>query len=157
MRVEGPDQFTMSIHPHGTPPFEIVDARGERKFSGRATSKLPKLYVVTAGPAPIYVGITRQSMRARLRLGWSATGENGYHGYRWRHHHSQATLDLWYHVDAACSPLDLDIETVEAELVYLIREQGQWPEYQTEIHFHPSNEEHRTVAARIWSRYRPSQ
>jgi len=155
MQVEGPDRFTITIHSEGLPPFEIADAKGARKFSGRATSKLPKLYVVTAGRLPIYVGITRQSIRARLRFGWSATGQSGYHGYRWRHNREEATLDLWYHLDAACTPVDLDIETIEAELVYLIRKQGQWPEYQTEIHFHPSTEEHRAIAAEIWSHYWP--
>ncbi len=154
MQVEGPDRFTITIHPDGQPAFEILDANGGTKFSGRATSGVPKLYVVTAGALPIYVGITRQSMRTRLRLGWTATGQRGYHGYRWRHDHRQATLDLWYHLDAVCTPPALDIETVEAELVYLIRQQGQWPEYQTEIHFHQSDDEHRAAAAGIWSHYR---
>lgn len=151
MHVEGPDRFTITIN-EGT--FEILDANGAAKFSGRATSRLPKLYVATAGGPPIYVGITRQSMRSRLRLGWNATGEGGYHGYRWRHHHREATLDLWYHLDATCTPIDLDIETIEAELVYLVRHQGQWPEYQTEIHFHPSTDEHRAIANTIWAHYR---
>jgi hypothetical protein len=155
MKVEGPDRFTITIHAGGSPPFEIKDANGAPKFSGRATSKLPKLYVVTAGALPIYVGITKQSMRTRLRLGWSATGESGYHGYRWRHHHDEATLDLWYHVDSEPTGSVLDIETVEAELVYLIRHHGQWPEFQTEIHFHASREEHRATAAKVWSHYRP--
>jgi hypothetical protein len=31
--------------------------------------------------------------------------------------------------------------TIEAEVVYLIRQAGQWPLFQTEIHFHESSEE----------------
>ena len=46
-----------------------------------------------------------------------------------------------------------DIETVEAEVVYLIRKQGQWPEFQTEIHFYKSNDIHRKVAADIMAHY----
>ena len=46
-----------------------------------------------------------------------------------------------------------DIETVEAEVVYLIRSAGQWPEFQTEIHFHPSTPVHRKVAEEIMQHY----
>jgi hypothetical protein len=47
-----------------------------------------------------------------------------------------------------------DIETVEAEVVYLIRAAGQWPAFQTEIHFHPSSPRHRELAEEIMSHYR---
>jgi hypothetical protein len=40
----------------------------------------------------------------------------------------------------------LNIETVEAEVVFLIRAAGQWPLWQTEIHFHPSSQVHRDTA-----------
>ena len=118
MQVEGPDRFTLSINPGDSPPFEVRDANGATKFSGRAASRLPKLYVVTAGALPIYVGITRQSMRARLRYGWSASGQGGYHGYPFRDHHTEATLDVWYQVDPPVKSErpEVDIETVEAEL-----------------------------------------
>jgi hypothetical protein len=59
-------------------------------------------------------------------------------------------LDIWCHEDAPSGSDDRDIETVEAEVVFLARQAGQWPEGQTEIHFHPSTEEHRAVAASIW-------
>jgi hypothetical protein len=49
----------------------------------------------------------------------------------------------------------LDIETIEAEVVFLIRAAGQWPTHQTEIHFHESNEEHRAIAHSIMARYNP--
>jgi hypothetical protein len=62
---------------------------------------------------------------------------------------TEASLHVWYHENAAGDVLNLEAETVEAEVVYLVRAAGQWPEFQTEIHFHPSNEEHRTLARNI--------
>src|SRR5262249_45104738 len=91
----------------------------------------------------IHVGITRQPMRTRFRLGFTATGENGYHGYAWRHNFKEAVLDIWCHEDAPLKNSDRDMETVEAEVVFLARLAGQWPEGQTEIHFHLSTTEHR--------------
>jgi hypothetical protein len=102
---------------------------------------------------PIYVGVTRQPIRNRLRFGWSASGKGGYYGYAWRHGLNEAILDVWCHEDAPADKPALDIETVEAEVVFLIRCSGQWPMYQTEIHFHPSTQIHRDIAARIMSRY----
>jgi hypothetical protein len=155
MRIDGPETFRLTIH---TPPaqtrFEILDVKGATRFSGRATSRLPKLYVVAAGDKPIYVGVTKQPMRARLRFGWDAKGQSGYYGYRWRHHHTEVQLDVWYELDPPerGSPL-IGMETVEAEVVFLIRQRGQWPAFQTEIHFHESTPEHREAAARIMSHY----
>jgi hypothetical protein len=42
---------------------------------------------------------------------------------------------------------------VEAEVVFLIRCAGQWPPFQTEIHFHASDPVHRQVAAKIVATY----
>jgi hypothetical protein len=89
-------------------------------------------------------------MRERIRGGFTASGENGYHGYAWRHRFTEAVLDIWCHEDAPSKNSDRDIETVEAEIVFLARLAGQWPEGQTEIHFHPSTPEHREIAASIW-------
>jgi hypothetical protein len=94
------------------------------------------------------VGITKQPLRNRLRFGWTADGRHGYHGYAWRHHHRKATMDVWCHEDAL-EQSTLDIETIEAEVVFLIRSAGQWPLHQTEIHFHPSTQVHRDMAAAI--------
>jgi hypothetical protein len=113
-----------------------------------ATSGLPKLYIASISNKPIYVGITKQSLRDRLRIGWNAKGESGYHGYAWCRGNSSANLDVWCHVDAI-DRNERDIETVEAEVVYLIRKAGQWPKFQTEIHFYPSTPNHRKVAAKI--------
>ena len=133
--------------------FSVTCPHGTAKFSGLATSVLPKLYVASVEGKPIYVGITKQPIRNRLRLGWSANGSKGYYGYAWRHNFSEANLDIWCHTNAPAENECLDIETVEAELVYLIRKAGQWPLFQTEIHFHPSGVEHRAIAARIGARY----
>jgi hypothetical protein len=59
-------------------------------------------------------------------------------------------------VDIETERPEVDIETVEAELVYLVRKHGQWPQFQTEIHFHPSRAEHRAIAEKIWSHYHTS-
>lgn len=134
--------------------FTVECPLGTDKFSGLATSGLPKLYIVSCSNQPIYVGITKQSIRNRLRFGWSATGKNGYHGYAWRSELSAALLDIWCHRDPPEKQPCLDIETIEAEVVYRIRQAGQWPLFQTEIHFHASSEEHRTWASTIIETYR---
>jgi hypothetical protein len=61
-------------------------------------------------------------------------------------------MDVWCHEDAS-SEGTLDIETVEAEVVFLIRGAGQWPLHQTEIHFHTSTQVHRDAAAKVMSQY----
>ncbi len=106
-------------------------------------------YIVSADGKPVYVGITKQAMRTRLRFGFTAAGRGGYHGYAWRNQYREATLDVWAQDDATSNAM-LDIETVEAEVVFLARCAGQWPECQTEIHFHPSLPEHRETAGMIW-------
>ena len=157
MDLEGPESFRITIRPADDPKrFEIEDATGAVKFSAQATSRLPKLYVVSDNKRPIYVGITKQRMRQRLRLGWTVTGESGYHGYQWRHEYSAVGLDIWYQVGRRAVDSMNDLETVEAEVVFLIRQHGQWPAFQTEIHFHESTPEHRALAETIWSYYRES-
>jgi hypothetical protein len=135
---------------HGT--FAVICANGRSKFSGIATLELPKLYVVSIDDQPVYVGATKQSVGNRLRYGLNATGKNGYHGYAWRHGNTAANLDVWCHMNAV-DRNERDIETVEAEVVFLIRMAGQWPKYQTEIHFHQSTAVHRKVAGNILSHY----
>src|ERR1035437_4523524 len=150
MRIIGPDRYRLDFDAR---KFEVTCPAGTKKFSGIATSRLPKLYVISVEQKPIYVGVTRQSVRNRLRFGWNAVGAGGYYGYAWRHKHTSAVLDIWCHVDASGEDLSLDIETVEAEVVYVIRCSGQWPLFQTEIHFHPSKPQHRRIAAKIASKY----
>lgn len=152
MRISGPERYKLSFCPGS---FVVECGQGTPRFSGIATSGKPKLYIVSVDEKPVYVGITVQPIRNRLRLGWNADGERGYHGYAWRHHLTQANIDIWCHDDAPLDKPALDIETVEAEVVFLIRSGGQWPLYQTEIHFHPSLPVHRQVAATIMARYAP--
>jgi hypothetical protein len=150
MKLNGPDCYQLTFTSEA---FEVLCSKGTDRFSGLATSNLPKLYIASINDKPIYVGITKQSIRNRLRFGWNAKGESGYHGYAWRHGNSFANLDVWCHVDAV-DRNERDIETVEAEVVYLIRRAGQWPKFQTEIHFYPSAPRHRKIAAEIMSHYR---
>src|ERR1700756_1052555 len=91
-------------------------------------SPLLKLYIVSVEAKPIYVGVTRQSMRSRFRMGFKATGESGYYGYAWRHKFKEAVLDIWCHEGPLTENPERDIETVEAEVVILARCAGQWPE-----------------------------
>jgi hypothetical protein len=150
MQVTGPDRYKLSFDAKA---FTVECAKGTAKFSGSATTRKPKLYVVSVEEAPIYVGVTKQPMRNRLRFGWSAKGAHGYYGYAFRHKLKEANLDVWTHDDAPDNS-KLDIETVEAEVVFLIRSAGQWPLHQTEIHFHPSTEEHRQIARQMARYYK---
>ena len=127
--------------------------RGTSRFSGIANSNKPKLYIASFDEKPFYVGWTKQRMKSRLDYGWKATGRGGYYGYKWRHQGETAYLDIWWDDDDP-QRKGLNIETIEAEVVFLIRQAGQWPAFQTEIHFHPSSAEHRHAAAEILSRYR---
>lgn len=148
MRIVGPESYALS--------FDSESFQLEESLSGSARSKLPKLYIVSVDRVPIYVGITKQPIRNRLRSGWKADGKNGYYGYAWRHHINQAQIDLWFDESDSTDRSLLNLETIEAEVVFLIRKAGQWPEHQTEIHFHPSSEGHREIAARIMGHYRSS-
>jgi len=146
MKLAGPVRYKLSFD---AKTFTVKCPQGTAKFSGLATSKLPKLYVVSVDGRPVYVGITKQSIRSRLRFGFAAVGKGGYHGYAWRKQFTEATLDVWFQEDALENGM-LDIETVEAEVVFLARCAGQWPACQTEIHFHPSTDMHREIAADVW-------
>jgi len=151
MRVDGPDTYQLTFDAQS---FVVRCPRGTDKFSGFSTSKRPKLYVVSIRRRPVYVGVTRRSIRARLRGGWKADGRAGYYGYAFRHKLVSAQLDIWCHQNASGENPNLALETVEAEVVYHIRQAGQWPLFQTEIHFRPSKAVHRRLAQRILSRYR---
>lgn len=150
MRITGPESYKLIFDAN---TFAVTCPKGTPNFSGIATSKKPKLYIASVEGKPIYVGVTKQSIRNRLRFGWKAKGKGGYYGYAWRKTLTAATLDIWCHEDAPAENPCLDIETVEAEVVFLIRDAGQWPAYQTEIHFHESSTVHREIAASIMRRY----
>ncbi len=146
MNLSGPDIFPLIVSPERC---QVSYPNGARTFSGRATSSTPKLYVVVTTEGIEYVGVTKQTLSSRIRLGWTATGDSGYHGYQWRHHIAEAKLLVWYHEDAT-DRSNRAVETIEAEIAFLVRQAGQWPRGQTEIHFYPSSSEHREHARRIY-------
>jgi hypothetical protein len=146
MKLIGPERYNLSFD---SKAFKVTCPNRTNGFSKQASSKLPKLYVVSVSGEVVYVGVTKQSMRSRLVLGFTANGRGGYHGYAWRHQFKEATLDIWCQDGPSDNGL-LDIETIEAEVVFLARCGGQWPRCQTEIHFHPSDQMHRDIAASVW-------
>lgn len=151
LKIVGPERYELAVSPEG---YTVRCGQGTDRFSGLASRLIPKLYVVSVDEWPVYVGITSRRMSERLRYGWRAKGEHGYHGYRWRHSITEAKVDIWGQEEPARVKGEiLDIEVIEAEVVFLIRQLGQWPMYQTEIHFHQSSEEHRNWAAAIIGRY----
>lgn len=150
MEVIGPERYQLSYTPTS---FTVLCGEGGRRFSGLAKSLVPKLYIASIDGNPIYVGITKRGMQQRLTYGWNAAGKSGYYGYAWRHHGAEAVLDVWAHADAV-DRNEREIKTVEAEVVYLLRHRtGQWPGFQTEIHFYPSAEVHRQIAEQIVGHY----
>lgn len=164
MILSEPERYKLLIS-EDSMSFSVQDERGSSKFSANASSRMPKLYVVSSHDIPIYVGVTTQPMRKRLQQGWSANGQRGYYGYQWRFASTEAaevSLDVWCHLDAKKDtglfglPLSeaADMEILESEVVYLIRQTtGQWPIYQTEIHFHRSGLSHRRAALEIMRKY----
>jgi predicted GIY-YIG superfamily endonuclease len=128
--------------------YQCLEANGEEcsVFLPPDTSgNLPKLYMVKHSNDIYYVGITRQDIRTRLRIGFKAKGEHGYHGYKWKDL-QEVELLVWNFPGST----DSHVEAIEAELVYFIREKtGHWPKYQMEIHFHGASEEERQVAKSI--------
>src|ERR1700675_908817 len=114
MRIVGPERYKLSFGPD---KFVFSCSKGTPRFSRLATRRQPKLYVVSLDSRLIYVRITRQTMRTRFRMGFTAAGANGYHGYAWRHKFKEAVLDIWCHEDAPEKNSDRDMETVEAEVV----------------------------------------
>lgn len=150
MKIVGPERYALTYSPN---EFSVICENGGSGFSTIAKSPMPKLYVVSYEGKPVYFGITKQGMKQRLYFGWRASGSQGYYGYRWRNSGSSAELHVWGHSDAIDRNVR-DIETAEAEVVFLFRRiTGQWPAYQTEIHFYPSTDEHRRVASEILSHY----
>ncbi len=149
MNIVGPETYKIKYTPKS---YTVAITNHYPEFKGIASSKMPKIYIASANNKPFYVGITKQPLANRLRYGWQASGKSGYYGYAWRHNGDEADLDVWGHIDAR-DRNERDVETIEAEIVYLIRSAGQWPAFQTEIHFYPSSGEHRTIAKQIASKF----
>lgn len=130
----------------------VIDERKifyHNKFRAPVTTKgLPKIYIITKKKKIVYVGVTKQSLRSRLKQGENPRAGNGYHGYKWLNQKGEYNLCVY---TFKRSNKIIDIETIEAELVYKVRKMyGQWPEFQTEIHFHKSNKNHRYITDKIF-------
>lgn len=151
MKLVGPERYELTFTPRR---YTIATPSGDPRLSRLVQARRPKLYVVASGRRPVYVGITNQPIRARLRLGWSANGSHGYYGYAFRRHLRSASLFVWFHPSRRGRKAIRDLETIEAEVAYLIRKRGQWPEFQTEIHFYPSGAAHRRAARAVVARVR---
>lgn len=95
------------------------------------SSELAKLYLIKDSDFYQYVGTTFQPIKKRLNQGMNANGSYGYHGYKWKTK-SEIELFVW-----TFEGIDkTQIENIEAELVYFIREKyGKWVQSQNEIHF----------------------
>ena len=156
MKLSGPHTYQIAFSNEKITSVKDSDGN-ETKFLSPVTQAVPKLYVISDVGKPIYVGATRQPIRSRLTYGFKASGEHGYRGYQWRHHLAQATMDIWVQNEGDKGANSF-IETVEAEVVFLIRQEyDQWPEHQIEIHFHPSEPIHRELAGEIVKHYRSPQ
>jgi hypothetical protein len=153
VQMSGPERFALTFTPED---YTVTCSAGRPRFSGGATTRKPKLYIASVDEKPFYVGQTVTPMATRMWIGWNRKGEGGNHGYKWRHHILRANLDVWVHEDPIGNDNPArDVETVEAEIVFLIRlHTGQWAIYQTEIHFYQSTDEHRRVARAILGTYR---
>jgi hypothetical protein len=150
MKLRGPERYQLTITPER---FDVRCSRGTTRFSGIAAERLPKLYVVADDELPVYVGMTRSRLQQRFRSGWTADGRTGYYGYAWRSRLEAATVDVWCWDGPDDVAATSAVETIEAEVVFRIRAAGQWPLHQTEIHFHPSKSEHRSIAESIVAIY----
>ena len=157
VNLTGPDRYNLTFNSERDNRCAVRCAKGTLRFSGLASQRIPKLYVVSRDNWPIHFGVTVQTMRTRLRFGFTAIGRGEYHGYAWRKPFKDAVLDVWCPIPPAGTLTKKDVETIEAEIVFLVRQSGQWPMHQTEIHFHKSNADHRRIAAEIIRHYEPPQ
>lgn len=118
-----------------------------------STKRIGKVYVFSDGRWPFYVGKATQSIRNRLRGAFKATPENriaGFAGYRFKRERSSAVVHVFTALGATHWS-GMDAECIEAEVVYRVRAEGAWPEYQTEIHFSKPNEMHCAAADSIFA------
>jgi len=151
MNLVGPEIYTLDV-PEQTAgsTYVLRCSNGSNKFSGLCSRlNTTKIYIVSFENRVVYVGVTGQRMSTRLRLGFTATGQSGYHGYKWRRSPAAFKLHVWALNDFEDDDAKRHVETIEAEVVFRVRLSGQWPEFQTEIHFHPSDPRHRALADQI--------
>ncbi|MEW7850519.1 hypothetical protein AB2N08_17655 [Massilia aurea] len=151
MKLSSPQTYHLELADVG--PYRLfMDGVTCKFIKPYSSSQWPKLYTVAANGKLIYVGVASQAMSSRLSLGLRAKGEGGYHGYKWKHLRHRLTLCIWTAEHKGQLATLRDLETVEAEVAFLCRQQsGQWPEFQHEIHFYPSLSRHREAAMEIYS------
>lgn len=120
--------------------YTVFSEDGSSGFSAPASlKKTPKLYSLYDDKVLHYIGITSQPMSTRLRAGLKATGQNGYHGYKWKHM-PRLYLSVWTVSNCEEGESYRVLESIEAETVFLYRKRHKrWPESQHEIHFHNNN------------------
>jgi len=111
-----------------------------------------KIYLIGKNKSIHDVDITTQSIRSRLRYGVNPNHRTGYHGYQWLREEGKHIIVVWVFSSDDNENREF-YETVEAEIVYLLRAcYGQWPKYQTEIHFYRTNSKIKSLAAKIWQK-----
>jgi hypothetical protein len=150
VQLRGPYQYSVTVRDTGG--YAVTNQNGGNTFLAPVAQRGPKLYAFSSGGRLVYIGQTIQGMAARMRLGFQADGTGGYYGYGWRQALTEADLYIWCLDQAPEEKEVLALECIEAEIVFLCRSvYGQWPSYQTEIHFHESTQEHRDLAAQVFA------
>ncbi len=128
---------------------KILDLNSKRlftSFSKPLTEKGYKLYIIKSKKHFLYIGITRQPLRNRFRLGLKAEGKNGYHGYKWKNIKC-VQLFVWIFENYT----EIQLENIEAELTYLVRNKTKsWPLFQNEIHFNNNFKDGSKIALQIF-------
>ncbi len=134
MKLNGPQDFVLEKVGE---KYAVSSEDGSSGFSAPASlKKVPKLYSVYDDKVLHYIGITSQPMSTRLRFGIKAAGQNGYHGYKWKHL-PRLYLSIWTVSNCNDDEAYRALESIEAEAVFLYRKRHKrWPESQHEIHFH---------------------
>ncbi len=156
MHLIGPHHYVVTIGSSGH--YAVASRNGESGFRPPLTGHCPKLYAFTSDGTPVYVGQTVQAMATRLGIGFRASGATGYYGYRFRHDLPMVDLLVWCLHGAISENPAAALESIEAEVVFAYRAMsGQWPRYQTEIHFHQTTVEHRLLAAQVLGSLAASQ
>ncbi len=171
----------MKLTGHSKYPFTIdngyLNFRDKGEYGPPFSERGPKLYIVSSGGRPIYVGAATIPIKDRLSNGIKPSSK---YRYLWsRFPLEELTVDVWIvrlndqdietmnddpNMQLAMNhtinkePQDIILETVEGEVVNLIRQScEQWPKYQMEIHFHQSHSEHLEIAERIFDDFRSQQ
>jgi len=119
-----------------------------------------KLYVVKDNATILYVGIAKQTIKARFQGSFRAytiksvkeiPEYNGYSGYKWIKEYINTDKILDLYIIRLNEINDKEkCEAIEAELVFLIRQtKSQWPLYQNEIHFHEKHPEAKEIAIKL--------